>query len=623
MDASRSYFDSLQRCAEGDPLLVKIHINMGISLESEGRMETAEREYSKAATMAPNHPRVFKLLGSARLAVGDAEGARAALKRALEINPEFADAWADLGCAYVALGAHSEARKCFKQAIELDPEHVEAHFNFGNLERQTGNLKAALKHYDYVLSLDPEHWRSWLNKAVVVARLGRGREREAAACLQRALELSGHGGVLEDEVNALHEMLVHGAAMDTISQQVNLIEERARMATVHAARGGYTGATPSQSSMTNSALRSSSFVPGAAGATSGQGQQQQISRSPYRPGSRAGSSRASSVTHSISRTPSMASISQQSIGGGGNGANSIGTMSRQTSIRSLSPTKAARMAYPAPHEGPWVPPAPAAITVSGLGEEMKARIQALGVDPAQATATLDISMLQQMQGMCNLTLETIWSEALRIEEEIAAAAARSTRRSPNKSPYNNGSRSRTSNVHGSPDKNASGGLVSAKKRSVSLSTAETVMWRIIRVNTQPHVAKTTHEAMCSWIFGLMDSSRMGTIDLGLMLCVLCTLVDAPAQERLNLSYRLLMWRSREERTSQEDPVTRKDLIELLSTLKMVYEQGHRSYLADTNRMGAAQRAANSSFVLYEKFASEVQRMFWPYGVIPLMLYALD
>jgi len=598
MDASRSYFDALQRCAEDDPLLVKVHINMGISLESEGHMETAEREYSKAAAMAPNHPRVFKLFGSARLALGDAEGARAALKRALEINPEFADAWADLGCAHVALGAHSEARKCFKKAIELDPEHIEAYFNAGNLERQTGNLKAALENYDFVISFDPEHWRSWLNKAVVVARLDHGRDREAAACLQRALKLSGHGGMLEDEVNALHEMLVHGANMDTISQQVNVIEERAKMATVHAARYGAGAGTPSQSSYTNSALRSSSFVPSAGAAS----QQQQLQRSPRKPGSRASNSRASSVTNSISRTHSIQSISQQSISG-----------------RNL-----ARMPYPAQHEGPWVaPPAPEVITEASIGNEIKARIRALGVEPAQAAATLDISMLQQMQAMCNLTLETIWSEALRFEEEIVAEVARANRRSnssPNKS-RNGGARSRNSNFRGSPEKQSS--LTGANKKLVSVAAAETVMWRLVRVNTQPHVAKATHETMCSWIFGLMDSNHIGSIDLGLMLCVLCTLVDAPAQERLNLSYRLLMWRSREERTSPEDPVTRKDLIELLSTLKMMYEQGHRSYLADTNRMGAAQRAAHSSFVLFEKFASEVQRMFWPYAVIPLMLYALD
>lgn len=83
-DASRSYFDALRRCNEGDPLLVKVHINMGISLESEGLMEAAEREYGRASMLAPNHPRVHKLLGSARYACGDYNGAAEALKKALE-----------------------------------------------------------------------------------------------------------------------------------------------------------------------------------------------------------------------------------------------------------------------------------------------------------------------------------------------------------------------------------------------------------------------------------------------------------------------------------------------------------------------------------------------------------
>lgn len=92
--ASRMYFESLKRCTEDDPLLVKIHINMGISLESQGIMLTAEREYRRAAELAPNHPRVYKLLGSARYALGDLEGASQALNHALTY---------DFVCIFVAV----------------------------------------------------------------------------------------------------------------------------------------------------------------------------------------------------------------------------------------------------------------------------------------------------------------------------------------------------------------------------------------------------------------------------------------------------------------------------------------------------------------------------------------
>ena len=81
--ASRMFFESLKRCPPNDNLLVKVHINMGISLESQDMLVAAEREYSKASKLAPNHPRVFKLLGSTRYAIRDYEGAIEALREAI------------------------------------------------------------------------------------------------------------------------------------------------------------------------------------------------------------------------------------------------------------------------------------------------------------------------------------------------------------------------------------------------------------------------------------------------------------------------------------------------------------------------------------------------------------
>ena len=46
-----------------------------------------------ALELAPGHPRLHKLLGSARFAMGDLAGAEAALRRALELRPDYADAW--------------------------------------------------------------------------------------------------------------------------------------------------------------------------------------------------------------------------------------------------------------------------------------------------------------------------------------------------------------------------------------------------------------------------------------------------------------------------------------------------------------------------------------------------
>ena len=117
----------------------------------------------------------------------------------------------------------------------------------------------------------------------------------------------------------------------------------------------------------------------------------------------------------------------------------------------------------------------------------------------------------------------------------------------------------------------------------------------------------------------MDFAGTGRVDLAMLLCILGTLIDAPPRDRLDLAYRLLMWRTREERGGQQDPVTRLDMVEFLATLKMVFDVQHKtSYLANmaNRRNGRGGRSADAQFVMYERFAYEVQRMFGEYVPLP-------
>jgi tetratricopeptide (TPR) repeat protein len=237
-DASRAYFDCLQRCPEGanDPLRAKAHVNLGIALESEGRAGAAAREYAKAAALDPAHPRAHKLLGSARCAAGDFHGAVEALTAALEVNPGFADAWGDLGCAYAALGDVGNAERCLGQAVTHDPGHLEARYNMGNLRRQGHDFEGAVACYDAVLAADPSHWRSLLNKAVVQTCSGRGAA--AAGNLKAALHLSGAGGVLAAEVDRLQALLRADAGWEEVDQVLAQIDGTAGKVAAGVLTGG-------------------------------------------------------------------------------------------------------------------------------------------------------------------------------------------------------------------------------------------------------------------------------------------------------------------------------------------------------------------------------------------------
>ena len=562
-------------------------------------MDTAEREYAKAALLAPNHPRIHKLLGSARLALGNASGAATALERALEINPDFADAWADLGCAHAAMGAVPRARECLSRAIALDSGHIEAHFNFGNVERQAGNLPAALYHYDRVLTLEDQHWRSWLNKAVVVAKMGgRRRDSEAAVCLQRAVDLcpgqngagGGAGGVLGEEVEALREMLMQGAAMELLSQQVTVIEDRARAA----AGNPRSGVKNKNNGATLSGAASLSVSAGGAkmrfvsprGRAPAPQQPPAGAESPSPlPSPPQQQQEASSPTHSASHSVSQGRRN-----------------SRSASIHSLSPSKL-NFSSPEQLRG-WRPPLH--VQPSDFGSEVVSQLAEMGVEPTRVVGTLDMTLLQALQPVSALTLEDIWAAAVSAEDEIFSSGKRV------------GPRVNSSSSLSSPNKAAG---LAARGKLVSIASARSTLQRLVTSRAQSHLVRPAVEALCNRVLGLMDFSRTGSVDIAVLLCVLSALVDAPGRDRLDLTYKLLMWRTKEERGGKEDPVTRKHLVELLSTLKMVFELQHKtSYLTD--RRGA-NRAADSQFVLYERFASEVQRFFWAYEALPVLCNPLS
>jgi Flp pilus assembly protein TadD len=186
-------------------LLPKVHVNLGITLEADGRLAQACQHYREAARLEPSHYRARKLLGSALYALGDLAGARAALSQALALRPDYADAHCDLGCTLCALGEADAAQAQFAAALAIAPAHLEALFNLGNLQRQCGEHERAVANYERVLALAPEHWRALLHYSVALA--GLGRDGDAQAALRAALRLSG--GQAREEVAQLRRLARH------------------------------------------------------------------------------------------------------------------------------------------------------------------------------------------------------------------------------------------------------------------------------------------------------------------------------------------------------------------------------------------------------------------------------
>lgn len=590
-EASKHFFSALKRCKPGDPLIVKIHINMGIALECDGNLKVAEREYLKASKLAPEHPRVQKLLGSVRCTLGEPEGAVEALNCALQLAPDFADAWADMGCAKAALGETAEAKKSFLRALECDPKHQEAHFNLANLLRQTGYPRQSLPHFNASISLDDNHWRSWLGKAVALGTLATSgdeskdtkRREKASQCLDRAVELSGAGDrALLEEVDRFRRLVAAQVAGEVLSEQADAIEKRVK--TSLACSPALNNSVKSHLVREKSGIHSvnSSLPP------------------------------AESQSGANNRSPSVSSIKIQ--------------RTRSARNLSLSPNKTPeRLAG-------WKPQTDRIINVTDFSDEVLTKIKSMDIDIDKAISTLDIGLLQRLQPVTCVALSAIWEETRFVEacitsgrfkklfetEDIPLSESCASEDTMSvHSRYTNRSRSQSPEkplTKKSPKKSRPSSIVNYRSKAIPLAYAENIICRLVSKSAENRLEQLAINTLFGDVLTALIDQDNGTIDSSLLLCILAALADAPIRDRTSLTYKLLMWKQSEAPGSVETPATRETVVNVLATLKMIFEREHKFYDTKNRQL----RATDSQFVLYERFMSDLTKFFPMYEVLPVL-----
>ncbi|KAF9587388.1 hypothetical protein IFM89_002028, partial [Coptis chinensis] len=114
-------------------LLPQIHVNLGISLEGEGRAVSGVGEYNAAEK---------------------------ALAKAIFLKSAYADARFDLGSTLHAIEEDERAIQELQKAIDLKPEHIDTLYNLGGLYMNMGRFQRASEMYTRVLAILPNHWRA-------------------------------------------------------------------------------------------------------------------------------------------------------------------------------------------------------------------------------------------------------------------------------------------------------------------------------------------------------------------------------------------------------------------------------------------------------------------------------
>ena len=121
----------------------RIHANLGLALQHDGKLAEAFSCLRRAVVLAPDDAEIWQYLANAHAADEDYAAAIPCCERIVALKPEWAQAHSDLGWALQEEARLTEASACYNRALELEPNSVNALLKQGGLHEELGALAEA------------------------------------------------------------------------------------------------------------------------------------------------------------------------------------------------------------------------------------------------------------------------------------------------------------------------------------------------------------------------------------------------------------------------------------------------------------------------------------------------
>jgi protein O-GlcNAc transferase len=155
-------------------------ISEGNKAEGAGDLREACRLYREAVRMTPRYARAHLNLGIGLEAAGDADGAIGSYEAALEVDAGNAYAAYNLGKLFCVCGKLRDAEKLLTIALNSKPDFPEAMVVLSEVHDLQGKLPEAVAMLQAALQLNPEYVGAWNNYGIVLRKLGKSAEADAA-----------------------------------------------------------------------------------------------------------------------------------------------------------------------------------------------------------------------------------------------------------------------------------------------------------------------------------------------------------------------------------------------------------------------------------------------------------
>lgn len=176
-----------RRAAELNPSYADAYINLGVTLQDQGKTDEAISAYRHALSINGTYAEAHNNMGNALKDQGKLAEAVAAYACALEFKPVYAEAHNNLGVAQHMMGALDTAISSFRRALEINPSYFEAYNNMGVMLQEQGKLNDALFSFERALAIRPSYAEAHNNTGNTLKELN--RLPDAIAAYQRAVDV--------------------------------------------------------------------------------------------------------------------------------------------------------------------------------------------------------------------------------------------------------------------------------------------------------------------------------------------------------------------------------------------------------------------------------------------------
>jgi Tfp pilus assembly protein PilF len=145
-----------KKSADTKPAFPDPHLNLGVAYQDMGLKEEAEVQYLTAMSLAPLNLHIRNRLGSLYLEESRVQEAEGQFAKSASIAPNVV-AYDALGQILLRRRAYTAAEAMFRRSISLNPGDVHAREELAELYRAAGQTAKAMEQYQAILKTNPQN----------------------------------------------------------------------------------------------------------------------------------------------------------------------------------------------------------------------------------------------------------------------------------------------------------------------------------------------------------------------------------------------------------------------------------------------------------------------------------